>query len=175
MNLNDKLLGYIRTGVPYLIGLLLAWLATHTIIHIATTSPFAVAVVAFTVAITTNGYYVVVRVVEVQLPWLGIALGFPKAPEYADVSNLWASIVRTGIPPLVGALIVTVSGWVLALTGHPVDTATQTGWIVTATTIAASLYYTLARAALTRWPGLKWLLGAASPVYPEPAGVALPA
>lgn len=80
---------------------------------------------------------------------------------------LWTSVVRTGVPMIVGAIV----GWLVTL-GFPVDDdlkAAITGFI---TVIFALLYYILIRLLERIVPKLGWLLGSPKqPVYALPAAV----
>lgn len=157
---NDRILSFIRTYVPYSIGALLAWLFASTQIDLR--GEFQVAIIAVVVVAAQNGYYYLVRLLEVRYPALGIFLGFPKQPEYTAVDNLWASFVRTAIPTVIGVIF-----FLLANLGLQLDAETQTGLVVILVGIAQALYYTAARALISRWSGLSWLLGpdTESPAY----------
>src|SRR5438094_8853189 len=108
MTANTTILGYIRTYVPYGVGLALGWLLLHTGIDL--NGPFALAADTVLIAGAINIYYLVVRLAEVKVPYLGILLGAPSRPVYEDVSDLWNSFVRTGIPTVVSAGGVTLGG-----------------------------------------------------------------
>lgn len=166
MTAHDKVLAYIRTYIPYAVGAVIAWLLATA--HLDLRGAPEVALTAFAVALTTNLYYVVIRVLEDRLPVLGVFLGFPRAPEYANVSNLWASLVRTWIPPLVGALVVAVTAWAaLALGVEPLPSEQAASVAVVGVAVVEGLYYAAARALLARWPRLSWLLGGDfAPTYP---------
>lgn len=137
--------------MPYAIGALLAWLFVKTNIDLR--GEFQIALIAFVVVGFQNGYYYVVRLLEVAWPPLGIFLGFPKQPVYNGVSNLWASFVRTAIPTIIG-----VGLFLLANLGFNLDAETQSGTVVILVGIAQALYYTVARALIAKWSGLSWLL-----------------
>lgn len=156
MTPNDRLIAYIRTYVPYAIGAALAWLLTVSGWDL--TGEFQIALVAFVVVAVTNLYYLLFRILESRIPWLGAFLGVPKAPEYVGVSNLWASFRRTAIPTLVGAIVTTL----LAVWFH-VDAATQSLLIAIGIAVIEAAYYGLARALITRWSGLAWMLGTDAP------------
>lgn len=162
---NDRILAFFRTYIPYAVGLAVTWLFVHTGLNLE--GPVAVAAVAFLTAAVTNAYYVLVRLLEVKVPVLGIFLGWPRQPEYSDVSNLWASLVRTIIPPFVGAIVVAVSS-ALFLDLNP---ATQTDVIVVGVAVVEGIYYAAAKWLINRWPtSLGWLLGGQfSPTYPKHA------
>jgi hypothetical protein len=160
MTPNDRITGYIRTVVPYAIGAFLTWLLS--ISGLDFTGELQVALIVFPVTVVTNVYYLLIRLLEVRFPWVGLFLGIPKTPDYTAVDNLWASLVRTAIPTVVAAVVVTFVGIWLNL-----DADTQSGVIVIAVALVQALYYAVARAILSRWPGAKILLGTpATPDYP---------
>lgn len=162
MTPNENITSLIRTYVPYAVGAVLAWILSVTAVdlHGATEAAF----VAFGIAVVQNVYYLVIRLAETRMPSLGVLLGIPTVPEYARVDNLWASVVRTGIPTIVGALVVTLaSGLYLDL-----DSATQTGIIAVLTAVVQSAYYTIATAIEARWPAAKALLGGVGAPSYEP-------
>ncbi|MDM4719439.1 hypothetical protein QTQ03_07435 [Micromonospora sp. WMMA1363] len=80
--LHDYLISLVRTAVPVAVGALLAWLASEAGIVLGTESStaFTSGVVALTVAV----YYALARALETRWPWLGVLLGRPTAPTYAD-------------------------------------------------------------------------------------------
>lgn len=159
MTPNDRALAYIRTYVPYLVGAGLTWLLVHTGIDFS--GPVQVALIAFLVPLTQNAYYVLVRVIEIRMPWIGVLLGWSNSPQYAAVDNLWASLVRTLIPSLAGALVATVVALGLAL-----DADTQSTLIVGLVALIQAAYYALARWIVSRWPATRFLLGTgAAPAY----------
>jgi len=157
---NDRILGFIRTYVPYALGAAIAWLFAKYQLDLR--GEFQVAIIAFTVAVAQNGYYFVIRLIEFRVPWVGIFLGIPKAPEYQGISTLWASFVRTAIPTLIGVLL-----FLLANLGFNLDADTQTGLVVILVSVAQAIYYALASAIVARFSSFSWLLGtAATPIYP---------
>lgn len=149
---HDRVLAFIRTYVPYSIGAILAWLLAVSRLDL--TGPFQVGLVAFAVAVVTNVYYVLIRLLEYRFPMIGVLLGAPRQPEYTAVDNLWASLVRTAIPTLVAAVVITVIGAVVML-----DAETSTTLIVVGTAIVQGLYYALAKAIIAKWPRASILLG----------------
>jgi hypothetical protein len=159
MTPNDQILAYIRTYVPYAVGATAAWL----LVTFAVTLPdeLTIAITAFLVAAAQNVYYILIRVAETYAPWLGVFIGWPKTPGYLGLSDLWASIIRTGIPTIAGALL----GLVVAL-GLQLDPQTQTGLVVVVVGLLQALYYAAARALVKKWPAVDWLLGA----VPAPTG-----
>lgn len=82
--LNNVLYGWIRTTVPWIIGLATAWLATHNInIHVSYEALQAI-FGAIALAVTTL-YYWIVRLLARKWPSLEWLLGLPKPPVYAPV------------------------------------------------------------------------------------------
>lgn len=166
--MNNSILGWIRTGVPYAIGAALGWVLVTFGLDLR--GEFQVGLVAFLVAMVTNLYYFAVRLIEARFPWVGVFLGFPKAPSYQQVDNLWASFVRTAIPTLVGAVVVSLYALISAQLGNPLDAQQLAGVIAAAVAIVEAAYYALARALLSKWPGLSWLLGTDAPPAYQPGG-----
>lgn len=152
MTPNDQFLAYLRTYVPYAIGALAAWLLATFAVKLP--DEFLVALTAFAVVAAQNGYYFLGRLLERWLPELGWLLGFPKQPAYTGVADLWASVVRTGIPTIVGAVL-----GALAALGLNLDPQTQSGLVVLLVAILQALYYAAAKALVARWPATGWLLG----------------
>lgn len=149
---NDQLLAYIRTYVPYGIGVFAAWLLATFAFRLP--DELVIALTAFAVVATQNVYYLLVRLLERQVPWLGWLLGFPKQPAYTGVADLWGSVIRTGIPTLAGAIL-----GVLAAIGLHLDADSQTGLVVIIIGVLQALYYAAAKAIISRVPAAGWLLG----------------
>jgi hypothetical protein len=156
--MNDRATGLIRTYVGYGIGAVLAWLLVHTGVDLH--GPFQAAVLVLVVALVTNSYYLAIRLLEVRFPFVGVFLGIPKAPDY-----LAASFVRTAIPTVVSAVIVgVVAVWI------DLNADQQASVIAAVVAIVSSLYYTVARSVVARWPRTKLLLGVSvTPGYLEGA------
>lgn len=152
MTPNDQLLAYIRTYVPYAIGAAAAWLLATFAVRLP--DEFVIALTAFAVVAVQNGYYLGARLLERWVPWLGVLLGFPKQPAYTGVADLWGSVVRTGIPTIVGGIL-----GALAAAGLNLDAQSQSGLIVLLVGVLQALYYAAAKAITTRWPSTGWLLG----------------
>lgn len=164
MTPHDRVLSYIRTFVPYGIGALLAWVLTTVALDLR--GEFELALTAFLVALVTNVYYLLIRFAESRAPWLGVLLGWPKMPDYTAVDNLWASLVRTGIPTLVAPLVVLVAAWLAGLLNITLTDELTTGLIAAVIGIVEAAYYALARFLIKRWPSTEWLLGvSARPTY----------
>lgn len=77
MTLSDYLVSIIRTGVPVLVGLVLAKLAAKTGI----TADLGLASEVAT-GLAIGGYYAAVRALEARWPFFGVLLGWKAAPEY---------------------------------------------------------------------------------------------
>lgn len=166
MTPNDKIIGFIRTYVPYGISAGLAWLLLTTGFDL--TGEVQVALVTLTVALVTNVYYMAIRLIEARVPWIGALLGWPKSPGYIAVDGLWASLVRTLVPTLAAFVVVTLSFWIAEAFGAQIDVSTQAGFIVIVVGLFEIAYYAVARAILDRWPNMAWLLG----VPRDPIGLA---
>jgi uncharacterized membrane protein (DUF441 family) len=77
--MNDALASIIRTGVPYIVGSVVAWLAEKGVQLDAAQVASATAIVAFGIG---TGYYLIVRTLESRYPKLGYLLGVPSQPKY---------------------------------------------------------------------------------------------
>lgn len=77
--ISDFSASLIRTGVPYLVGLGLAWLATNGLHIDAAYKPVIDSVAGFGIG---TGYYAIVRGIEAKYPKAGWFLGVPKKPVY---------------------------------------------------------------------------------------------
>lgn len=166
MTPNDRALAFIRTYVGYGITALVAWLLLRTGVDLQGAP--AVALVAFAIAASQNVYYLLIRMLETQIPAFGVFLGIPKPPKYSHVSDLWASVVRTTIPPFVGAAVVILA----SIVGLNLNPETQSDLIVIGIAVVEALYYALAKILVERWPrSLGWLLAGqvATPSYPKHA------
>lgn len=152
MTPNDQILAYIRTYVPYAVGAAAAWLfATFAF---ALPDELVIAITAFLVVVAQNAYYFLGRLLEQFVPELGIFLGWPRQPVYDGLADVWASVVRTGLPTIAGAIL-----GVAVAVGLNLDAQSQTGLIVIIVGILQSLYYAAAKALISRWPALSWMLG----------------
>lgn len=114
--LGNYLTSGIRTGVPGLIGALLAWLASAHINAPAGTDHWLTALLTFVLLL---GYYLAVRALESRWPQLGWLLGTPTKPTYdldltpVSVTNPPATSATTapavarmpaaGVPPAAAA------------------------------------------------------------------------
>lgn len=81
------------------------------------------------------------------------------------LSPLIVSIIRTGVPALVGAL----AAWLLAI-GLDVPDELLGEAVAVLSAVATVGYYVLARVVERRWPSLSWLLGSGQ----QPAAYATP-
>jgi hypothetical protein len=161
MTPNDRITAWIRTAVPYAIGAALAWLLATLSIDLR--GEFEVALIAFGIALVQNLYYIAVRLLERVLPGAGFLLGVPSTPEYAELSNFWASVVRTGIPTIVGALVVTLAAFVASTFGYGLSDAAVVNIVAIVVPLVQAAYYAIARSAVKRWPGASVLLGRVEP------------
>jgi hypothetical protein len=83
MTLRDRLASLIRTGVPYLVGLLLTWLGRNTGIVLDDGS--SAELTAWLVLAAGTAYYALIRWAETRWPRVGWLLGWALQPKYADV------------------------------------------------------------------------------------------
>jgi hypothetical protein len=164
MTMHDKALAFIRTYVPYLIGLAVVWVLVHADVVIP--DDVHGAFVALAIGVVTVLYYVIVRLVETRLPWLGVLLGWPSRPDYPDVANLWASFVRTLIPAVGSAIVVFLAALLSSAAGAAIDLDTQAQLAIVTVGILETGYYAAAKWITSHWPAASWLLGSApAPVY----------
>lgn len=75
--LGDVLVSYIRTGVPIVVGTVVAWVLKHTAFSVDPAS-----IDAWLEPICIGGYYSAVRWGEHKWPPLGWLLGVAKRPVY---------------------------------------------------------------------------------------------
>ena len=87
MTINDRLIALIRTYVPYAVGAAAAWVFATFALDLR--GDVEAAVVAFSIPVVQNLYYLVVRVAETRFPAVGVLLGISRVPAYTDVANLW--------------------------------------------------------------------------------------
>ncbi len=161
MTLHDRTIAAIRTYVPYVITAALAYIYTSTAVDLR--GDFQVALIAVTSVGVTNLYYLLIRLIETKLPWIGVLLGWPKAPEYEHVENLWASLVRTGIPTVAGALVFIAGYWVAELLGITIPADVSAQVVVFLIAVLEVLYHAAAVSLASRWSGLAWMLGGTMP------------
>lgn len=77
--MTDQITSYIRTVVPYIVGSVIAWLATKGYHVSDATMASSTALLTFAVG---SVYYIVVRWLEQKSPKLGVLLGVPAKPTY---------------------------------------------------------------------------------------------
>jgi hypothetical protein len=80
MTLRDRLASLVRTGVPYLVGLGLAWLGRKYGIVLSDGS--SAELTAWVGFLAGTAYYAVVRWAEAHWPRVGWLLGLAKPPTY---------------------------------------------------------------------------------------------
>ena len=78
---NDAVVAQIRTTVPAVVGVLLAYLAAH--FNIVIDENAANGLILFVGALLTAVYYLIAQIAERKVgPWFGILLGFARTPVY---------------------------------------------------------------------------------------------
>ena len=82
--MSDFLIGQIRTYVPVLVGAVIAWLLSLGVLDEETSREATIALTTFGTAVITGIYYFMVRWGAESFPWLGVLLGYNKAPEYNE-------------------------------------------------------------------------------------------
>jgi len=98
MNLSDKVLSAIRTGIPYLVGLGVSMLVVHTGLSIPeSVQGWLTALLTFGVG---YAYYLLVRFLEGKWPSLGWLLGAPVQPVYNPPVPTQVQVVTTPGPIL---------------------------------------------------------------------------
>ena len=89
--MNDKIISFIRTYVPILVGSLLSILARWGLdVDSGTALALSTAITGLFIA----GYYTVARLLEARYPKLGVLLGVPKAPAYGQPANPATSVLE---------------------------------------------------------------------------------
>lgn len=83
--MNDFARSLIRTGVPYIVGALLSWLAAMGIDIPADAEN---GLIAFLTALFGGLYYLIARALESRWPVFGVLLGATTAPEYWSYDGL---------------------------------------------------------------------------------------
>lgn len=76
--MNSILASIIRTVVPVAVGQVVAWLA---LLNVELTDDAQTGLTAFLGGLITAVYYVLVRLAEQKLPWVGVLLGLAKTPD----------------------------------------------------------------------------------------------
>lgn len=102
--MSDKLIAWVRTVVPALIGAGLTWLAMRldVIVDADTSAAITTGVTALVIA----GYYSAAKWLEARNPFFGWLLGSPKTPVYVNPDdavrvNGVLRVPGPGRPPLV--------------------------------------------------------------------------
>lgn len=83
MTIRDKFASLIRTGVPYLVGLFLAWLARKY--DIVLDGAVSADLAGWAVFLVGTAYYAVIRWAETRWRWVGWFLGLAKPPTYPEL------------------------------------------------------------------------------------------
>lgn len=78
--MNTYITSLIRTFVPVAVGALLTWLATSLKIVVDPSSQAGL--ITLCTAALSGLYYLLVRLLESKVPWLGVLLGVPAQPTY---------------------------------------------------------------------------------------------
>jgi len=78
---SDIVVSAVRTLVPYLVGLIITWLAAA---HITVNENGRLQLTYIVTFVIAAAYYVLVRSLEKRWPKLGVLLGVPKAPAYGE-------------------------------------------------------------------------------------------
>jgi hypothetical protein len=78
-NMNDAVIALIRTIVPIGVGALITWLA---LLGVELDPEIAAATITSLTGLISAAYYAVVKVVSVNVPWVGWFLGYPANPTY---------------------------------------------------------------------------------------------
>lgn len=80
MTLRDLLGSLIRTAVPSLVGVVLAWLGRKTGVILSDDTSASVSMVV--TALAGTAYYALARVAEAKWKWAGWLLGWNVPPTY---------------------------------------------------------------------------------------------
>lgn len=79
--MNNFVRSLIRTGVPYIVGALLSWLAAQ---GIPIPPEGEAGLIAFLTVLFGGVYHLVIRALESRWPSLGIFLGATGSPSYGE-------------------------------------------------------------------------------------------
>lgn len=82
--MSDFIIAQIRTYTPMLVGFVVSWLVSVSLIDPATSAEAAAGLTAFFTALFGGVYYFLVRWLAEKWPSIGILLGYNKAPEYNE-------------------------------------------------------------------------------------------
>lgn len=77
--MNDAIIAMIRTVVPIAVGALITWLS---LLGVELDPEIAAATITSLTGLVSAAYYAVVKVVSVNVPWVGWFLGYPANPHY---------------------------------------------------------------------------------------------
>ena len=80
--MSDFIISQIRTYVPMLAGMVIAWLAAQGILDEETSKAALINMTALLTALFSGLYYFIVRLLAEWKPFFGYFLGVNKAPEY---------------------------------------------------------------------------------------------
>ena len=81
--MNDIIISFIRTGVAYVVGAVVAWL---TVKGITIDADAVTGFTAFLTAVFSGLYYLIARVLETRYPEAGKLLGVAKKPTYKETN-----------------------------------------------------------------------------------------
>lgn len=80
--MSDFLIAQIRTYVPMLVGMVVAWLVAQGILDEETSQTVLINATAALTTLFSALYYFLVRLLAEWKPWFGYLLGVNQAPEY---------------------------------------------------------------------------------------------
>lgn len=161
---HEKIQSFIRTKVAFAVGAFLGWLLLVS--NLDLTGAFALTLTAFGIALVTNGYYLLIRLLESRFPWLGVLLGWPKQPVYFGVDDLWASLVKTAIPTVAAFLVALGLNVITNLTGFDLfpDPENQLTLVIVLIGAFEAAYDSAAKWIIAKVPRASWLLGTGAPL-----------
>jgi len=80
-NMSDAIIALVRTIVPIAVGAFITWLS---LLGVELDPEIAAATVTALTGLIASAYYAVVKVVSVNVPWVGWLLGYPANPTYTQ-------------------------------------------------------------------------------------------
>jgi hypothetical protein len=163
--MSNFIISNIRTGVVWLVGAVLTWLAAHFGIVVDDQSKLAA--IALTFFVCSYGYYLLVRLLGKVNPKFEWLLGAPVKPDYPTTSlgDFVVSNIRTLVPAAVGVAIT----WLAAHFGIVVDDSTRMTAATFAVMIVTGVWYALVHWVEQHFPSAGWLFGQkALPYYKKP-------
>lgn len=83
--MNNTATSFIRTWVPVAIGSILAWLMQRY--NIIIPQEFYAQATELVTALVIAGYYGIVRLIEIKVPWVGWFLGRAGRPVYVETTT----------------------------------------------------------------------------------------